>query len=155
MSRPLRTWSPEESDCKRKPRLTSGRVLWWSTAAAAVEGPWIACGAGRRLLTAPLHVPVSWRGENRAMPPPAKLVFLPPTLPATPIITYSPQNGITVLAKRRPGPPRSFYMNVVYTKMGNGAIYTFSVRKVDFKSVDEIYPLSLYCTYCIRECIFE
>ena len=62
---------------------------------------------------------------------------------ATPIITYSPQNGITVLAKRRPGPPRSFYMNVVYTKMGNGAIYTFSVRKADFKSVDEIYPLSL------------
>ena len=58
---------------------------------------------GLLLLTAPLHVPVSWTvdqgGENRAML--QKLSFCQART-ATPIITYRlrpPQNGITVLAR--------------------------------------------------------
>ena len=52
-------------------------------------------------------------GENRAGPP--IHAFLLQNLsfchrPATPIITYSPQNGITVLVKDQRS--RSFYMNV-------------------------------------------
>ena len=95
----------------------------------AVEGPRMACGAGRRLLTAPLHVPVSWRGKTE----PCLLLLQNLSFchrPATPIITYSPQNGITVLAKGRRS--RSFYMNVVTTgKCCN--IYLVSGGMVDFK----------------------
>ena len=47
--------------------------------------------------------------------------------PATPIITYSPQNGITVLAKEGCR-SRSFYMNVVLPPGGEMLQYIFSVR---------------------------